>query len=306
MAADLPHKGTKGKRDAETAAADWLFESDAPAKPAEQPRHSEPVSGAGEGFDHSEGYGLEAETIQNMSAASIWGPKPAPAPTAAPAAPESKQPDPAVLVEEVWTRRAEWGPTLLVVAGWLALVFVFFQVAFNQESYGYAFLGLLLGGLVAIVLCYPILITLERPVRLTPEPAVRDYYGSLAHHRPHFRRMWLLLSTAGRISPAFGSYEGFKAYWAGRLRELRDGRVGSFTPLVFKIEDFTSEKSAGKNRIDVEFKVRVSIRGRRSEGAIETIPMKIGLVRGPDKMWYLENGVLPSGREATTRVQAAS
>ena len=75
--------------------------------------------------------------------------------------------------------------------------------------------------MVAVVLSYPILITLERPVRITPEQALRDYYGALSHQLPHFRRMWLLLSTAGRISTAYGSFEGFKAYWKDRLATMR-------------------------------------------------------------------------------------
>ena len=77
--------------------------------------------------------------------------------------------------------------------------------------------------MVAVVLSYPILITLERPVRITPEQALRDYYGALSHHLPHFRRMWLLLEHGGRISTAYGSFEGFKAYWKDRLANMRRG-----------------------------------------------------------------------------------
>ena len=97
---------------------------------------------------------------------------------------------------------------------------------------------------MAVFLAYPILITLERPVRMTPEQAVRDYYGALSHHMPHFRRMWLLLSKAGRISSAFGSFEGFKNYWKDRLASVREGHAGSLTPLVFDVSEFQAEKSA--------------------------------------------------------------
>ena len=34
------------------------------------------------------------------------------------------------------------------------------------------------------------------------------------------------------------------------------------------------------------------MRGQRKAGVIHAIPMKIALVRGPDKMWYLESGTL--------------
>jgi hypothetical protein len=79
------------------------------------------------------------------------------------------------------------------------------------------------------------------------------------------------------------------------LGRLRGGHAGALTPLVFEVTDFKSEKSAGKTRIDATYSVKVSVRGRRSDGAIHTIPASIALVRGPDKMWYLENGTLGRG-----------
>jgi hypothetical protein len=136
------------------------------------------------------------------------------------------------------------------------------------------------------------LITLERPVRVTPEQALRDYYGALSHHLPHFRRMWLLLSSAGRTSSAYGSFDGFKRYWRERLGVLRGSHAGSFTPLVFEIADFNADKSAGKTRIAADFTLKVYVRGKRKEGTIASVPMHVGLARGPDKMWYLENGTL--------------
>jgi hypothetical protein len=186
---------------------------------------------------------------------------------------------------------------LLAVFGWLAAVFAVAYLAAGAEAYGLAVAAFLLGLLVAVVMCYPIFITLERPVRITPEQAVRDYYGALSHHLPHFRRMWLLLSSAGRISTAYGSFEGFKSYWKSRLETLRAGHAGGFTPLVFEVADFKADKSAGKIMIDAEYTLKVWVRGQRKKGAIHVIPMKIMLVRGPDKMWYLENGTL--GRDAS-------
>jgi HAMP domain-containing protein len=201
--------------------------------------------------------------------------------------------DPRALVEEPWSRWAEWGPNLIVVGGWLTVLMLLVYFVFGQEFYGLAFVLLIVGLAVAAVLSYPMLITLERPVRVTPEQALKDYYGALSHHVPHFRRMWLLLSAAGRISGAYGSFEGFKGYWKEQLDRLRQGHAGPLTPLVFEVTDFKSEKSAGKTRIDAKYAVRVSVRGHRSDGAIHTIPAAIALVRGPDNMWYLENGTLP-------------
>ena len=201
--------------------------------------------------------------------------------------------DPSTLVEETWSRAGEWGGTLIVVGAWLALVILVFFFCWETELYGPSFLALLIGAVVATVLCYPIVITLERPVRITPEQAVRDYYGALSHHLPHFRRMWLLLSKAGRISTAYGSFEGFKTYWKDRLGRLKQGHAGTLTPLVFEVEDFKAEKSAGRVKIDAEFRLKISVRGQRQAGPIHTFPMRIALVRGPDKMWYLESGTLP-------------
>ena len=108
----------------------------------------------------------------------------------------------------------------MVVGGWGTFIVLFVYFGLGSDYIWWALLTLILGAMVAVVLAYPIWITLERPVRITPEQAVRDYYGALSHHFPHFRRMWLLLSSAGRISTAYGSLEGFKAYWRKRLSQL--------------------------------------------------------------------------------------
>ena len=216
--------------------------------------------------------------------------------------------DRSALVEETWSRWAEWGMNLIVLGVWLTVLVLLVYFVFGQEFYGLAFLLLIVGLLAAVVLAYPMLITLERPVRVTPEQALKDFYGALSHHVPHVRRMWLLLSSAGRISAAYGSFEGFKAYWKEQLARLRQGHAGPLTPLVFEVIDFKSEKSAGRSRIDVTYTVVVSVRGKRTAGPVHKIPAAIALVRGPDNMWYLENGTLPradgtakSGRNAGKR-----
>jgi hypothetical protein len=218
---------------------------------------------------------------------------------------ENSRREPSELVEQPWSRWAEWGPSLLVVGAWVTVLLILVYFVFAQEFYGLAFVLLLVGGLVAVVLSYPMLITLERPVRITPEQAVRDYYSALSHHVPHFRRMWLLLSTTGRVSAAYGSFEGFKGYWREQVARLHQGHAGPLTPLVFEVIDFKSEKSAGKSRIDATYTVNVSVRGRRAAGAIHSIPGEVSLVRGPDNMWYLETGTLPRGERAEKSVSPA-
>jgi hypothetical protein len=82
---------------------------------------------------------------------------------------------------------------------------------------------------------------------------------------------------------------------------MRQGRARSLTPLVFEVADFRADKSAGKVRIEAEFALKVWVRGRRRDGTIHSVPMSLALVRGPDNMWYLEDGTLgPDRRTART------
>ncbi len=195
-------------------------------------------------------------------------------------------------VEQVWSRRSEWGSTFVVLACWITGILGIAYFTLGADLLGITFLILLFGVAGAAVLSYPILITLERPVRVTPEQAARDYFGALSHHLPHYRRMWLLLSARGRTSPQFASYEGFKAYWIARLGQLHEGHSGRFSPLVFQVDDFQAEKSAGKTEIDGRFRLRVLVRGRRGEGPIWSLLLQRSFVRGPDGMWYLNDGTL--------------
>ena len=80
-------------------------------------------------------------------------------------------------------------------------------------------------------------------------------------------------------------------------------KVSGSTPLSFQVEEFKSEKSAGQTYIEAKFKIAVFARGRHAEGPVETIRVETGLVRGPDKMWYLNQGTLPTGRTAASRTQ---
>jgi hypothetical protein len=286
MAEDAPRKGSKRDLDLEIAAAESLFQDDPVKKPGKQKNRQSVDVDPDDVFALADPSSIEIPTSLSPGVAPRGS---APAPVVD----DQSKLDPSTLVEEIWSRPGEWGGTLFVVGAWLAVVLLVFFFGWQTELYSVAFLALMVGGLVAAVLSYPMIITLERPVRITPEQALRDFYGALSHHLPHFRRMWLLLSKAGRVSTAYGSYEGFKTYWSDRLRRLRQGHAGQWTPLVFAVEDFKADKSAGKVRIDAEFRLNVSVRGQRQAGPIHSIPMHMSLVRGPDKMWYLESGTLP-------------
>ncbi len=290
MAEDIPTPPRIDESKPEVAAADWLLANDQANDPnLGKPPSAGATPAADDVFDLADGSSSDwIEVNPDQMPAGPSKPRQARHRQGEPAA------DPALLVPETWSRTREWGPNLIVLAAWAGVLALVVYFALGQGLLSLALLTFLVGLGVGAVLSYPILITLERPVRMTPEQAVRDYYAALSHHVPHVRRMWLLLSAAGRISYSFGSYEGFKAYWRERMAELRSGRAGPLTPLVFEVSEFKSEKSAGKADIDAQFLVKVSIRGQRGQGPIHTIPCHISLVRGPDKMWYLENGLLPN------------
>jgi hypothetical protein len=312
-----PHPGDPNRPEPEIADAELLFREDTPSvTPSRDPvmptasEKDEVIE-----LDHSVAR-PELPPKQAASPAQVPGPtRRAPAAAPPPLPPAAARPGPDVSesarerefreasksafatasgVDQVWSRRDEWGASLIVLGCWSIILLSLLYVAIAVEAFNFAFVLLVLGGLYWLYLCYPILITLEIPVRLTPESAVKDYYGALSHHMPHYRRMWLLLGREARTTPYFGSFEGFCAYWKGRMRDLKEqGRAGPTTPLQFQVESFNAEKSTGRTEINAQFVVKVFVRGRRDEGAIATVPMRIDLVRGPDKMWYLGDGTLP-------------
>ena len=210
-----------------------------------------------------------------------------------PRPPAGRVAPPRPAVEEVWSRAAEWRQTLLVLAAWAFAMFGLLFFAATAELFEMTVLVLLLGFVGGIVLSYPILITLERPVRITPEQAARDYFGALSHRFPHYRRMWLLLSTRGHTSKHFASFEEFRAYWVGLLNRLRESYAGRFTALVFRVTEFQGEKSAGRSEMDVRFKLKVLVSDREDEKPVLAVVLQRSFVRGPDEMWYLDDGTLP-------------
>lgn len=275
----------------EIADAGWLH--DEPSTPRRE-KPPKPASSSGDSYE----VGGIAEEEEESPPVPPVPPVPVSAPPRAKAPPPERpalSPEEAVL--QVWSRGAEWGPDLLrlgLVALGIALLVWF---SFDLENPGPALTLLFFGLPVLILLSYPLIITLERPVRMTPEQAIRDYFGALAHHVPHYRRMWLLLSEAGRVSGEFGSFEGFRRYWKRRLAELRGARVSSITPLVFQLDGFKSDRSEDKRTADARFNLVIHARGHRGEAPLATVPMKLTLARGPDNQWYLDRGTIPAASE---------
>ena len=247
-------------------------------------------------------FDLEGGPIEDEADA-VVPPAPIPTPTrrARPAKVEEESRAPKVakeehFVDEVWSRGAEWGSTLILLAAvgfaWLFLVYS----TFSADHLSRSFLVLIFGGAIWVALTYPIVITLERPVRMTPEQALKDYFAAASHHFPHYRRMWLLLSATGRSAPEFDSFPAFRDYWKSRMKQLRGDRVKPMTPLAFRVEEFKSDKSAGVEFVEAKYRVEVSPRGSESGSVLDSVRFDTSLVRGPDKMWYLNEGRLPASR----------
>lgn len=211
---------------------------------------------------------------------------------------ERRTPDPESNVDEIWTRWGEWGPALTKMGIALVITLGLSYVIASSVGAGTAFLILLAGLALVVALSYPIAVTLERPMRLTPEQAVKDFYAAASHHFPQYRRMWLLLSDQGRDCAEFDSYAGFRSYWLSRMARIRGNSIKKFTPLTFVIKEFRSDKSAGQTAIDAEYTIAVRARGATG-GPAEECPIEGSLVRGPDKMWYLNSGVLPEVKPAS-------
>ena len=253
MSEDRPRDETGKRGDPKIGAAEWLFREDPADKPAEPAGSAAPAAAPGETFELAGADTDEPETAAVVPPIPILAPgehrpsrpRDTTRPKTAPAGESSPFDEDAVDV--VWTRAAEWGPNLVAVGAWVFAVVMIVYVLMGGGAYGFAFVILLVGGAGAVVLSYPMLITMERPVRMTPEQAVRDFYGALSHHLPHYRRMWLLLARAGRTTSSYGSFEGFKAYWNDKLRTIKGSQAGTLTPLVFEIENYRGEKSAGKS-----------------------------------------------------------
>jgi hypothetical protein len=295
------------------ADANWLMGDSAKSKPKAKPRPVAPEpTGPQADDDHS--YDLAGDDGELFGdAEEPVAPVP---PVARPDSKASRQPklkddwdaseapstrpheDDEEQVEQIWTRSGEWGTHLfwvgLVAAG---VVFLLYKAVLATQFF-VAFLILIVGGAILLALCYPIFITLERPVRITPEQAAKDYYAMLSYPFPFYPRMWLLLSTAGREADEFKSYGKFKSYWKRKLAAIQGGKAAFPNPLKFQVENFASDKSVGQTSLLAKYTLKV-FKGDPGPGNKELAAYQISarVVKGPDRMWYLSSGTLPAERK---------
>ena len=62
----------------------------------------------------------------------------------------------------------------------------------------------------------------------------------------------------------------------------------------FEVADFQSDKSAGRTELDARFTLNVFLGDESGKEPIRSYRTKTSLVKGPDRMWYLNTGTLPA------------
>ena len=282
------------KPDGEIADPSEFFDDVPPGRPLRANPEPIPSHSAGDGYD-LEGGDPEDET-----------PAPPPPPRATIAPPKAKaarridederrdEPPSRSITESAvsspWNRMGEWGPTLIAMGAIAAGTAVMVNLVYGAIGFGAASLVLLVGGAAFVAISYPIAITLERPVRMTPEQALKDYYGAASHHYPQYRRMWMLLSDPGKASREFDSFATFRTYWKHRMGRIRGSSIKASTPLNFVVSNFKGDKSAGKSFTEGSYSLAIGPRGGE---ATTSATIEASFVKGPDGMWYLDQGTIP-------------
>lgn len=195
----------------------------------------------------------------------------------------------------LWSRYQESGPALfrVLLSAGVTLLLTWLFADWNTIHLAGWFA--LLGSIATILLAYPLVVGLERPVRSSPERVVRDFLEALEHHVPLYRRMWLLLTPEARETRHYTELSGFREYWKGRIREWRHrGGAWPGTPVVMSIGSLSASPDPGEPLVrHVKFTLAVSLRGRRSSGSVATYDMSWTAERGRDGQWYLRQADPP-------------
>jgi hypothetical protein len=194
-------------------------------------------------------------------------------------------PDEPPVVDEVWSRWAEWKEPLLWSGGGIALA--------TLIVFGGPWVAIALFVVASAYGAYYVVISLAVPVRVTPEQAAREFYEAAGHRLPNFRRMFVLLTSDGRVSDDFTDYASFRSYWQMQIARLSRSPAW-LVPLEFRVEGCRCRYNGEKTLAAVDYTLRVSPRGApaSSEPAAE-FQMRILAVKGPDCQWYLNDGTLP-------------
>jgi len=194
-----------------------------------------------------------------------------------------------------WSRWAESGRTLVQMAVAVLGTMVMAWIFADWKTLHIAGWVCILGAAMTMLLSYPLVVGLERPLRMSPERAVRDYFEALEHHGPLLRRMWIFLAPEGRQTRFYTNFDGFQAYWRRRIREWQHrGNAWRLTPVAITVGHVESKPDGHEPDLrHLHFMVQVSIRGKRAAGPVASYECNWSAVRGPDRQWYLMDGDLP-------------
>jgi len=188
-------------------------------------------------------------------------------------------------VDAVWSRTAEWKEPLLWSAA--GITFSILIVIGGDWVAAAVFIVALLYG------AYYIIISLEVPVRVTPEQSAKEFYGAAGHRMPNYRRMYTLLTADGRQSDDFSDFADFRAYWQAAIARMSRSATW-LVPLDFRIEGFRCRYNGDKTLARVRYILKVSPRGRpESDEPAAEFEIHNLAVKGPDGQWYLNDGTLP-------------
>lgn len=197
-----------------------------------------------------------------------------------------EQPETLPEVRRVWNWSDELWRDLVIAAAlvWLG-IFVY-----NYEPIRLLLVVALVAGGLAWAI-YKVSVSIERPVRVTPEQALGEYYQALAHHVPSYRRMYLLLTRDAQRAPEFGSFGAFRTYWQYRLGQLRP--QGSWwQPIDFQLFNVRTKYTPTRDFAEARGTLHLFIRGWERE-PLAKFRFRVNLVKGPDGSWYLDDGRLP-------------
>ena len=150
------------------------------------------------------------------------------------------------------------------------------------------------GILLNVVVAYPLIVGSDTPDNSTPQRAIRDYFQSLEHHGPLYRRMWLLLAPPGKQCRNYSDFDSYKLFWKRKTREWRHrAGVGPLTPVVIRINGLDCQKKDSSELAEIRCQIEVLLRGRRHAGPVFSYELTTPLIRGVDNNWYLMAGDLP-------------
>ena len=193
-------------------------------------------------------------------------------------------------VSRPWNLQAELKPVLV---GPLALI-VLGLVTCTPASHVFVGVLITLAGLA--LTGYLVAVSLDRPVRVTPEQGAREYFECLDHHLPNFRRMYFLLTDDAKDSPEFATYPRFRAYWKFRLARLRPAD-GGFRPVAAKLTNFNAHYNRARNWARASYTLEFRLRGAEGQ-PLSSYELTGDLVKGADGMWYLNEGRIPEPESA--------